>query len=94
MDCASVRRPTGIRDGVSPRTRDLLLLWQGADALHPGDGTVNVFPDELFTIAVAPHNYGSPAARMEFQNSLLDAMAAVLEGPVSPATERELASAP
>ena len=43
--------------------------------------------------ALSGGGFDGPDAEMFFE-TLLDAMAAVLEGPVSPATERELASAP
>ena len=74
---------------VSPRPRYSLPLWQGADAIHPGDAAVSVFPQELFTVTVSPHHHRSPAEHMEIQDPPVPDHAGGCSSAIGPSPDSE-----
>ena len=69
--------------------RYFLIRRQGADAIHPRDTAVSVFPDELLPVEITLHHNGTPAKNMKIQYAIVPDHAGRAAGTVFPVTDRE-----
>ena len=75
--------------GLLPRCRNFLVLGQGTDALHPGEAAINVFPHQLFTVAITPHHDRAPAKGVKVQHPLVPYHAGRCTGTIGPVADSE-----